>query len=84
MLHKVLNLRVTPAKSNRAKSTHQKLKNLYSVKDGVKRPFIAFPICCMKMLPFAHGEFKTKYGLNVDFLTYNACVQAVKKYIKSL
>ena len=29
-------------------------------------------------------EFNTKYGLNTDFVTYNGCVQAVKKYIKVL
>ena len=31
-----------------------------------------------------HEEFNTKYGLNTDFVTYNGCVQAVKKYIKGL
>ena len=29
-------------------------------------------------------EFNTKYGLNIDFVTCNGCVQAVKKYIKGL
>ena len=29
-------------------------------------------------------KFNTKYGLNIDFVTYNGCVQAVKKYIKGL
>ena len=29
-------------------------------------------------------EFNTKYDLNTDFVTYNGCVQAVKKYIKGL
>jgi len=28
--------------------------------------------------------FHIKYGLNADILTYNGCVQAVKKYIKGL
>ena len=29
-------------------------------------------------------SFYTKYGLNIDFVTYNSCVQAVNKYIKGL
>ena len=29
-------------------------------------------------------EFNMKYGLNTDILTYNGCVQAIKKYIKDL
>ena len=29
-------------------------------------------------------EFDMKYGLNTDFVTYNGCVQASKKYIKGL
>ena len=29
-------------------------------------------------------EFDRKYGLNTDFVTYNGCVQPVKKYIEGL
>ena len=41
--------------------------------------------CISHLLHFLDFEkFQTKYGLNVDFLSYNSCVQAVKKYIWSL
>ena len=47
-------------------------------------------ICYISHLSHKHGaffnpeEFNMKYGLNTDFLTYNSCVPAVKKYIKGL
>ena len=47
-------------------------------------------ICYISHLSHKHGaflypeKFNMKYGLNTDFLTYNSCVPAVKKYIKGL
>ena len=54
------------------------------------RRWIKKGVCRISHLLHEHGdslrleEFNTKYGLNTDFVTYNGCVQAVKKYIKGL
>ena len=42
--------------------------------------FVAFLIFYRNMELFS----TLKYGLDTDFVTYNGCVQAVKKYIKDL
>ena len=54
------------------------------------RIWIEKGVCRISHLLHEHGdclcldEFNTKYCLNIDFVTYNGCVQAVKKYIKVL
>ena len=54
------------------------------------RRWIKKGVCRSSHLLHEHGdflcleEFSTKYGLNIDFVTYNGCVQAAKKYIKDL
>ena len=51
----------------------------------IERVSVTSIIFYMNMELFLHlEEFNTKYGLNTDFVTYNGCVQAVKKYIKGL
>ena len=52
------------------------------------RRWIEKGVCRISQLLHEHEaflcleEFNMKYGLNTDFVTYNGCVQAVKKYIK--
>jgi len=54
------------------------------------RRWIQKGICRISHLSHEHGaflcleEFNIKHGLNTDFVAYNGCVQAVKKYIKGL
>ena len=54
------------------------------------RRWIEKGVCRISQLLHEHEaflcleEFNMKYGLNTDFVTYNGCVQAVKKYIKGL
>ena len=33
---------------------------------------------------YSYAEFKQKYALNVDFITYTGCVASIKKYIAKL
>ena len=53
------------------------------------RKWIEKGVCHISHLLHEHRallclEFSTKYSLNTDFVTYNGCVQAIKKYIKDL